>query len=340
MTLPTMPNAVPTAPAAPTPTNETSAERPNLNDRAAALIEQLETGAEPSIDDAGVPGDLTATTETAPAAPTGESEKERVERQQRIAKMRERERKDYQRRAQTQQQTQVHQTATAEVERLRARLSELEPLNDVFKDEAALLAAAEKKGLDSKKLIDWMRQRLSDPSAVAERQAKTVEEKLAAQIAEQNKKIEQLKAEQDAKERQAVQQQQAHARAMTFIDQTEKSTTSHPLSAALLKRHGPQGLVVFANTFIAPLLGENYELQDLHDHMEQFLDEIQVGASQPTAPSAPSQSTKRNGAAQQPGMTLSNSLTSERATVTEQVPLHRLSLAERERLLREQLERE
>ncbi len=222
---------------------------------------------------------------------------------------------------------------SAEIEQLRKRVAELEPHSAAFQNEESLLAAAEARGMSSEKLIQWMRTRLSDPHAVAERQAKTVEERLLAEIQRERQERIALERRIHEEREQTERAIAGERRARQFVEMGRKGTDSHPLTARFVERHGEQGLVAFANQFIAPLLRQGYDLEELHDHVEQFLDEVQDAKPGPqSGKSHPS----RNGA-DQPTTTLSNRAASERVSVTEEIPLSRIPRAERVKRLKKQL---
>jgi hypothetical protein len=183
---------------------------------------------------------------------------------------------------------------------------------------------------------------MTDPSAVAQRQVQTETEKLNAKIADLERRIAQDNEQRTAEQQQQRAQHEAVQRAQTFVGQVQQRETSHPLTSQFSKRHGPQGLVAFANQFVAPLLHEGYSLDELHDHTEQLLDEMQVGATMRAAFDAPANGTShpsaKNGA-EQPITTLSGSIASERTMVVEDIPLARLPLSERADRLKAKLAR-
>lgn len=259
-----------------------------------------------------------------PKAPEDEAAaKRRAERAERMAKALERERaEDRERRSRQHAKPQV---SGSEIESLRKRIAELEPNAEAFKDEESLLAAAEARGMSAEKLVQWMKTRLSDPNAVAQRHAKTEADRVREELAQLRREA------QEERERLAQERREAEAtragmeRAYGFIDRAKGSTESHPLTASMLARHGDRGLIAFANHFVAPMLREDYSLEELHDHLEQFLDELQVasgGSPGPASPASGASHPPKNGAAIQPSTTLSNSIASERGSVTEATPLH------------------
>lgn len=310
-----------------------TSKRSTVGERVAAL----------NIDVPAEIGDATSTDATKPsvekpvapgvAATPTDAATNAAARQARIAKMREEERaQDAER-----QQSRAHKDQKGEVEKLRARIAELEPHTQKFKSPSDLLAYAEKEGMTAEDVVKELRARLEDPAAIAKRATQTVEEKLRAEIAAERKAREDLQAKLEEQAEQSRAQHEATQKASTFIEQSGAKKDTHPLTAALLVRHGARGLVAFANKFVAPLLREDYSLEELHDHTEQLLDEIQVGGASPapaTPANGPSHPPKKNGAAE-PVTTLSNALASERTTVSEELPLHRLSKAERIRRARE-----
>jgi hypothetical protein len=339
-------NAQPTAPAAPVAAPAPEAPAPSLEARADALKAKLstpeapsepaaETSAEGAAPDAGQGDSSAAASDGAP-----ETNAARDARLRRLAEFRERERQaDQQREQQRARRAKERETVT-EIESLRAKLKDLEPLNDVFSDEARLLAAAEAKGMSAEKLIAWMRTRLSDPAAVAQREAKAAEDRTLAKIAELEKRLaDSEKARQDAIE-QAEQQRQGIERSNQFVHLTQTAAETHPRVAQFLQRRGPAALIQFANEHVAKYLPEEFDLPELHDHFETFLEAV-AGGENP-APVSPASGTslppKKHGA-EQPVTTLSGALASERTTVAEEIPLSRLSLDERAERLKAKLAR-
>jgi len=326
------------AAAAPVATPAAPVARPSVDDRASALkasyeAEPAEPAAETSEAAEASVGDSGTSPSAADSADLDAATKARADRLARIAQVQAKERaKDQERQAKKQAKSEA-----GEVEKLRARLAEVEPLEQVFGSEEALLEMAEKKGMTAEKLVAWMRQRLTDPQAVAAQKAKSEADKVREEMQAALKKLE---AEREAARQEAEQakaQAEAVHRAQSFVQQVANSG-SHPLTKAFLQKHGPQGLVAFANHFLTPMLPEHYELGQMHDHFEQMLDEIGVSVA-PTAPTATSPSTKKPGA-EKPVTTLSNAMVSARATAVEEVPLHKLSREERARRLKEKLANE
>ena len=344
-----------TAPAAPAPSAPATpaAAPPTAYGRAAALKAKLDAepgpsegsepegeGEEPAAAGSEPPSSETRVRE---AAPTDDAAaKARQERLARIEQVRAKELADD---AERQQKRQRKERDT-ELEKLRTRIAELEPQSAVFQSEEALLAEAERRGMSAEKLVQWMRTRLTDPAAVAQRQTQTLEEKFQAELAKERAAREALEKKLADQQESARAQHEGQQRAMGFVQMTQAKAADYPLTAGLLKRHGPVGLINFANEFVAPRLREQYTLDELHDNLEQLLDDIQVASGAQQAPRAPetpvngtSHPAKKNGAAE-PSVTLSNALTSERVSVAEEIPLSRLPRKERTKRLREKLERE
>jgi hypothetical protein len=372
---PAAPVATPTAPAAPAPAAKTKADpekaaraqaepkasagepqvkkvRVTAHERAVKIKADLEKAdpPEPKSADEGAPSAAKTESSSADSEPeekpkkeakppekdeaAGAAETRRKERQQRLREAQDRERKaDEERRAKSRDKD-----GNAEVEKLRKRLAELEPLEGVFASEEALLEAAEKRNMSTEKLVAWMRTRLTDPQAVAQRQAQTVEQKFEAKLAEERKAREELERKLAARDAEAAETRAATERAHNFKEMVASKEQSHPLTASLMKRRGVEKLVQFANEQVVQYLPENYGLDHLHDVIEEYLEFLSGGDSPSPAnqQAATSQPPKRNGA-EKPVTTLSNALGSERASVTEEVPLHRLSLDERAQRLKESL---
>lgn len=338
------------APATPTPAQTPPTPPPveearsTVDSRAAALKEKLDAlplEGEPSgsADEkpAAPPAQATSPADSAATPPDDAAAKAKAERLARIAQVRAKEQAAEEERAQKNR----YKANEGEVEKLRKKLADLEPLNNVFASEEALLEAAEKKGLSAEKLVSWMKARLTDPALVAQRQAQTVEDKLRAELNETKSEIQKLREEMAANQRAMTEQQVARQKTDEFIQQVQ-ARTDNPLVNAFLRKHGPERLINYANRHIAPDLPEEYTLDELFDHFEQHLDEIQVGGA-PAAPAPPangsSQTSAKNGAAKPP-TTLSNSVASGRESLVESVPLHKLTKEERKRMLREKLDRE
>ncbi len=311
--------------------------RVRSHDRAVKLKEKLE--AEPDAEEAPSETAEAAPGEPAKAAAPSEAEQRAAARVERMRLAKERERAEESQREAHRTTTQATRAQSTELEKLRKRVAELEPHEKVFASEDALLAAAEKNGLTADKLIAWMRKRITDPEAIAAHHVQTEAEKLRAEMREIKAEIAAAKAAQDAERQQAAEEREGLAKAAKFVSQAQSSASTHPLTEALRKRYGDNGLVAFANQFVAPLLREEYGIDELHDHVEQFLHEVQVAGGPAAAPGAsPGKSPPAKNAAVQ-ATTLSNSLAQERPSVTEEVPRHLIPLNERAKRLKERLER-
>lgn len=322
-------------------------------ERAAKVKEKLD-GESSTSDSAGEPSTPTPPTSRGSSAESGGEEraakpppapshdvdlraKHAEERLKRIAEVARKEREaDAER-----EQKRAGRVSEQEVEKLRKRVAELEPMNEVFASEEALLAAAEAKGMSAEKLVAWMRTRLSDPTAVAQRQAKTVEEKLRAEMAELRAQV--ARQEQERREEQAryAEQHAAIQRAQTFEKIATERAESHPLTARLLKRQGMDAVARFANEQILQYLPDSFSPEHLHDVMEQYLEWLHGGdAATPANPAPGASHPQAKNGAEKPVTTLSNALVAERMSVTEETPLHHLPLPERKRRLKAKLERE
>jgi hypothetical protein len=337
MNAPSLNTAQPSA--VPATSAPATAERSTVTQRASALKERLESGSlEAPATEAPAEAqeaEATAPVEAQPAPADDAVVRARAERLERIRQVREKERQ----RDAERQQRERYKVKESEIEQLRKKVADLEPLNGVFTSEESLLAEAERRGMSAQKLVEWMRTRLTDPQAVAQRQAQSVEEKLRAELAKTQSEIEKLRA--DMVERERIAQAHAELRAKTdgFISGVEQRANVNPLTAAFLRKHGAERLVLYANQYVAPYLPEDYTLDELFDHFEQHLDETQLGPASPPPANGNSQPPKKNGAAE-PTTTLSNAVASGRESLVESIPLHKLSREERRRMLREKLERE
>ena len=310
--------------------------------RAAALKARLAEGGDVAGPEASAPAEPAnvAGAPEAPsmteAAPRPANDAARAERMARLAKVREREAADKAER----QRREAAKVSSQEVETLRKRVAELEPTMKVFESEDALLAEAERRGMTAEKLVAWMRTRLTDPAAVAERHARTEADKIREELAAERKAREDLEARLRDEQEASRSTSEAQQRAAAFIERAAHAKADYPLSASLLERHGPHGLINFCGKFIVPLLREDYTLDELHDHTEQFLDEVQLAGGRITAgpeasPANPA-STKK-GAAKPSSTTLSNAVASQRASVEEEIPLHKLPKKDRIARLRAKL---
>jgi hypothetical protein len=326
------------------------AERLTLDGRADALKARLsepEPASEPAaetLEGAAPPASPTDQGDSSAAASDAGSDPmaaARAERMARLKAFQEAERqKDAERQAHRERKSREREQSS-ELEALRKKLSELEPLNDVFSDEAKLLAMAESKGMSAEKIIGWMKTRLSDPAAVAAREARSAEERAMARIKELEDKVAAAEQARKSAEEAAEAQREGIQRAHQFINIASASAETHPHVAGFLKRNGPAALIQFANEHVAKYLGDEFEPSDLHDHFETFLEAVAGGTIPATdaAASGTSLPTKKHGA-EQPVTTLSGALASERTTVAEEVPLARLSLDERAERLKAMLSRE
>ncbi len=314
--------------------------------RAAALKESLESNEGPATSEpagessATPPRGASSPADSAAATPPAALDQAAKDRLERIAKVRSREEADEAKR----RDQQKRHAADGELEKLRKRVAELEPNEAVFSSEEALLAAAEAKGMTPEKLVQWMRTRLTDPAAVARAQTKTEADKLREELKTRDEKA----AAEIAKLREEIaSKEQNHALAVktqTFLGDARSKTETHPRTAKLQAKFKDEGLIAFANQFIAPLLPQGYSPEDLHAHVEQFLDELDAfGGSPATLAAVPASGAGRpptkNGAGQ-PATTLSNALTSGRDTLVEETPLHKLAPEERIARLKAKLDRE
>lgn len=344
-------NAAPTpaaAPApAPAPAPAAPAARTTVEDRAQSLIEKYQTEeaapSEPAAETAEQPS--TPLDGPAPAADSGGAAKRdpsqaTQERLARIAKVRAAHDGERQKRALEQQRRQRDQQQSSEVETLRKQLADLQPLANIPKSEEALLSWAESQGMSSERLVQYMRQRLTDPAAIAKQQAKTEADLLREEMKRQHEEFAAWKRQTEEKEQERVAQFHAERKAHNFLQRAHGSQETHPLSAQMLAKFGPQGLIAYANQFVAPLLPADYDVEQLHDHVEQLLFETQLGspaASPQVQPATPPSA--KNGAGQ-PVTTLGNAVAAERASVREEVPLHKMPLDERAEYLKAKYLRE
>lgn len=348
MTIQATPAAATSAATTETATEAEVSLEGTTDERAEALKAKLGTApTEPAVETPAKPDvlkpdgeakDKPADATDAENDPAAKAREARAARQARIEEMRAKERAADEER----QKRQKHRQSEGEIEKLRARVAELEAIESITKSPETLLEFAEKKGMSAAEITEWLRVRLTDPAALAKAQATTSEQKLAAQIAELEKKLEAERQAREGAATQAQAQAEAVQRGETFLKQIDEKLETHPLSAAFLKRWGPEGLIGLANRRVAPLFPEeyNYSLDELHDVMEQYLDEVQIAPGTNGTSAAPANGAShlpsKNGA-DKPVTTLSNRATQERATVTEEIPLEQLSLDERAEVLKQRL---
>ncbi len=317
--------------------------------RAHALKMSLEADEGPATSEPAAESSATTTppVEASPAADSGAAPSPEAaararaaqERKERLARVRARDEEAERDR----QQRSAAKARDTEMERLQKRVKELEPYEGAYADEEALLSLAEQKGVPAEKLVAAIRRRLTDPSAVAQRQVMTEADKIRAEMKAQDERhkqeIEALKAEKEEAERTRV----IEAKTSTFLSAAAAKADSHPRTARLLAKHKQDGLIGFANHHVAQYLPEGYSPDELHDQIEQLLEDLDAFGSSAAAVETPangaSQPPKKNGAGQ-PATTLSNALTSGRESLVEEVPLHKLSREERVRRARESSERE
>ncbi len=329
-----------------------SPSRSSVAERAAALKAKLE----PEDDKSPMPSvgeepgrapsepekpETDAVSADAAKAPDPEAEKRRTERQARIAQLRAKEEAANRSRLERQK----FKVNESETEKLRKRVAELEPMEQAWASPLAMFEWAEKKGLKTEEVVKVLKEKLSDPDAIARRQTASVEKRLAAEIRKQREEFEAYKR-QVAEERQKEREQfEGLRRAQEFEGRVTGMSTEYPLTAAFQKRHGQANLIAFANRWVAQDLPEEYSLEQLHDHLEQVLEELQVTGGAPmaqtsNAPTTEPVSEAHSGGAGQPTTTLNNRTTAGRGVVAEEVPLARLPKADRIRRLREKLDRE
>jgi hypothetical protein len=330
------------APAAPSPAT-TRAERASAI-KAAADAPPTEPAVEDSTDGSSPPASTSSTADSAGGeqAPDPRSQAA-ADRLARIQALREREAQARERR----ERTQATRVDSEELAQLRQMKAEWEKKDSAFADEESFLAEAERRGISAEKVIGYMRDRLTNPEAIAERKANAtkseIEKKLEAlenQLREREERDEQTRREYEYR-------QKSLAAANRFIDLLQSKKDDAPLTAAMHEKYGPEYVVQFANKFIMPILPNGFDVDEpehlefLHDHMEQFLSVTQLGSPPArTESSAPSKAkpVKTNG--ETPISTLSNRAVSERGTVTEEIPLAKMSLEERKRILKAKYESE
>lgn len=319
--------------AAETPAGLLAADTPNeeqtLEDRIASVKAKLETGekSDPKADPKAA---------AKPAEP-GEEDKRREERRARLEKLATETRAKADKSHEQRKHRETEKQKETELETLRRRVVELEALESATKDEASYIEYAAKKNYDPTKLGEYIRSRLTNPELVAERKVQSALSPLEQRLKELQDATERRIQEVEQREQRLRTEQEQRETASTFVAQVRSSERTAPLTAAFLDRHGEQGLIAFANQLIVPLLPETATLTDLHDAIEQFLDDVQ--------PRKAAQATTSNGTKKTPNgtatpKTLTNDLASQRASVTEEEDLSDLPLEERVARVKERLARE
>ncbi len=337
--------------ATPSPTQntapQTEAPRPTAYDRAEALKAKLESepandNGTPSIGaDPAQPSEPerpeTDTTQAAPPTQDADAEKRRTERQARLAQVRAKEEAANRAR----QERQRSKVSEGEIEKLRKRVADLEPLEQAWSSPLSMLEWAEKKGHKPEDVVKVLKEKLTDPAAVAQRQAQTIEQRFAEELRKRDEKIAEMERRWAEERTQANERTAGERRAAEFRARVTEKTGDYPLTAAFSTKHGYENLVAFANRWVAQDLPEEYSLEQLHDHLEQVLEELQVAGALPaTPPTTEPVPQAHSGGAGQPTTTLNNRTTAGRGVVAEEVPLARLPKADRIRRLRDKLDRE
>ncbi len=301
--------------------------------RASALKARLETEGGPP--EAPVEAPATETAADAPAAtpdamaspalsPTAEA------RRQRLAEVAERERA---RRTEAEAKK-ASKARDEELQALQKRLAESESKakesDEVFASEDAFFAAAERRGLKADKLIERIRLALTDPAAIAKTQAEAGDKVVLSELQKLQKELNDLRAER-AREQEESKSRSASERKTNEFRQKASDPAQYPLVSSLVKNRGEQAVIALANEVIIPHLSEDYEVGNLLDHLETHLEYFQVSPGQSPPP------TKKIAGGDAPVPTLSNSVTAGRESMAEEIPLHKLSRAERIRLAKERL---
>lgn len=315
----------PATPAAPT----------TLADRVASIKAEAEgepsepSGAEPGQASGGAPG---ADDPKAKAA---------ADRAARIEAMRARER-EKQKKRQTHKASRAEQEELAQLRQLKA---EWEKKDSAFADVGELLAEAERRGHSPDKVLDYLRDQLTNPSAIASRQVNATKTEVQKQIDDLKEQIRQ-RDERDAKARAAAEyKQKTFVAAKNFIDLSTAKAEEAPLVAAMYAQHGAEVVIGFANKFIIPLMAEDFDIEDpahleeLHDHMEQFLSETQLTPAPAKTDTTPSKANAGKTNGKPPVTTLSNRTVTEVGTVERAVPLEKMTTEERYRFVKEKYER-
>lgn len=310
------------APTAPSTTPVDAGAEPSLDERVASLKSKL-SGKE-------APTEETTTT----ATDTEQVGDTKTERAARLQKMQAEERQKRESRQAKEAREQREKSEQAEIAALKKRIAELEPLEGAYKDPERFLATAAERGLTQQQVAEWIRKKYDDPTALTSEKVsaleKTLEKRLAERDAEWQKRLEEIEAAREGERSQAAAVQRGHQ----FVGMVRDGGRVAPHSAAFLAKHGPEAVVQFTNRFVIPMLGDDATIEQLHDGLEQFLDDVQMSSGQPATPSAPSKPT--NAAAK---ATLTNSLASTRATVTEEEDLSDLPLEERAERVKQRLAR-
>jgi hypothetical protein len=332
------------APATEAPTGEPSGARGTAVTRAAALRAKLsqEDGApaggetESSEKQSGVvetaPTSAPEAAKSTPASAPAEALSPAMEaRRKRLAEVAEKERRN----REEAEQKRAMRARDEEFQSLQKRLAEyetrLKETDQVFADEDAFFAAAEKRGLKADKLIERLRTALTDPAAIAKAQAEAGDKAVLSEIDKLRKQLEELNTEREREREESRSRSEAERKTIEFR-QKASNAAEYPLTAAILKKEaGEQYLIALANRDIIPHISQDYEVEHLLDQIETHLEYFQAAPGQ----SPPPTKKKADGDASVP--TLSNSVTAGRESMAEEIPLHKLSRAERVRLAKERL---
>lgn len=265
----------------------------------------------------------------AEAAPV-DHDKERAERKKRIeemnAKSRERIAKNDQRKARS---ASPPQDNPDEIRIPKARAAEIAEYEKALSSEDEFLSLAEKRGITADKLAAHIKDRLQNPERIAsrhaDRMATETEKRVADQLRQRDDRIAHLEARLQARDDETV----AARYNEQFISHVREHARTAPLTARYLERYGREKFLQYA-TRCAELVPAGSGPQAVQDMIEQTLEDIQLG------PTEPSPKTKQAPAAVKASTatTVTNSLASQQTEVLDDDAFARLTPDERLKIVK------
>lgn len=290
------------------------AEAGNLDQRAAALIEQLNSEAravEPEVTTEEQPAPATA----APPADKPDPVAARKARLAEVERLRQEERaKVAASRARAPKQAAMPPAAAPPA-----------PQGPVITDVDSFFRIAEQMQISPQKVADWL-QKQQNPAALA---AHVAEEKLTPlqqelrKTQERIEAFERAQAEKEARQHQAA---QLHQVRQALAAHTQAVAAEAPLAVRLLTK-SPDRYFALADT-VAESLPDGFTAQDIVDQIEEQLSDFGQLYAEPPSPTSTTKRTKEPAAAK---AHVGNRMAAERATVSEdeEVPADLESRADR-----------
>lgn len=253
------------------------------------------------------------------------------EREERIAAVRERERKLREEHEARKAPREDASKTYEQLEQLQAQVREAARLAEALEDEEAFLAEAERRGISGDKIAKYVHERLLAPEVAAERKAiaaaREADARVEAQVAELRAELEAMRAAEHQKA--LLQEQQAAERELLHL--AGSAADNAPFSARYIQHFGPEQYIAYA-TAVAEALPPGVGLQAVHDVVESNLEALARIAGTQQARQAPE--TDHNPDAPVRARTVSNSLASERASVRDDGPMDLADLPFEERVRR------